>query len=71
MWTAEIHILNEDTIVAVVIAIEAIANKPEKIFGTSTVFEPMASALALQSSNKPVELWWPMDWEEANLLSSS
>ena len=30
-------------IVAVVIA-----NKPENIFGTSTGFEPMASALALQ-----------------------
>ena len=32
MWTAEIQILNEDMIVAVVIAIKAIANKPEKKF---------------------------------------
>ena len=30
MRTAEIQILNEDMIVAVVIAITAIANKPEK-----------------------------------------
>ena len=32
MWTAEIQSLNEDMIVAVVIAIKAIANKPEKKF---------------------------------------
>ena len=37
-------------IVAVVIAIYAITNKPEKEFGTSTGFEPMASALALHCS---------------------
>ena len=30
MWTAEIQILNEDMIVAVVIAIQTIANKPAK-----------------------------------------
>ena len=41
-------ILNEGMIPAVVIAIQAIANKPDKTFGTSTGFEPMASALALR-----------------------
>jgi len=35
-------------IVAVVIAIEGIANKPENTFVTPTGFEPMASTLALQ-----------------------
>ena len=51
MRTAEIQILNEDMIVAVVIAITAIANKPEKQnFGTSKEIEPMVSALALQCS---------------------
>ena len=45
MRTAEIQILNEDMIVAVVIEI---ANKPEKSFGTSTGFEPITSVLALQ-----------------------
>ena len=34
MCTAETQTLNEDMIVTVVIAIEAIANNPEKIFGT-------------------------------------
>ena len=34
MWTAETQTLNEDMIVTVVIAIQAIANNPEKIFGT-------------------------------------
>ena len=42
--------LNEDMIVAVVIAIKIIANKPEKNFGTSKGFEPMASALVPQCS---------------------
>ena len=38
-------------IVAVVITIKAIANWPEKDFGTSTGFEPaVASTLALQCS---------------------
>ena len=36
--------------VAVVITIKAIANWPEKDFGTSTGFEPVASTLALQCS---------------------
>ena len=35
-------------IVTVVIAISAIANKPEKKFGTSVGFKHMASALVLQ-----------------------
>ena len=39
-------------IVAVVITIKAIANWPEKDFGTSTGFEPVASTLALQCSTK-------------------
>ena len=30
MWTAEVQILNEDMIVAVVVAIQTIANKLEK-----------------------------------------
>ena len=34
MWTAETQTLNEDMIVTVVIAVQAIANNPEKIFGT-------------------------------------
>ena len=43
--------LNEDMIVAVVIAIKAIANKPEnKNFGTSKGFEPTASTLVPQCS---------------------
>ena len=43
--------LNEDMIVAVVIAIKAIANKPEKKnFGTSKGFEPTASTLVPQCS---------------------
>ena len=37
-------------IIAVVIAIQAIANNPKKKIGTSTGFEPMASTIALQSS---------------------
>ena len=40
--------LNKDMFVAaVVIAIEVVANLPEKKFGTSTGLESMASALAL------------------------
>ena len=35
MWTAETQTLNEDMIVTVVIAIQAIANNPEKIFRDS------------------------------------
>ena len=34
MWTAETQTLNEDMILTVVIAIQAIANNPEKIFRT-------------------------------------
>ena len=44
--------LNEDMIVAVVIAIQPLANKSEKKSGTSTGFEPMTSTLALQFSNQ-------------------
>ena len=44
-----IYLLNKDMIVAVVIAIYEIAIN-EKEIGTSTGFEPMASALALQCS---------------------
>ena len=43
--------LNEDMIIAVVIAIEGIANKPENKFVTPTGFERMASTLALQCFN--------------------
>ena len=40
--------LNKDMVVAaVVMAIEAVANLPEKKIGTSTGLESMASALAL------------------------
>ena len=38
-------------IIAVVIAIEGIANKPENKFVTPTGFERMASTLALQCFN--------------------
>ena len=33
MWTAEVQIVNKDTIVAVVIAIQAIANWSSEILG--------------------------------------
>ena len=39
-------IFNEDVIVPVVIAIKQLQINPEKKFGASTGFEPMASALA-------------------------
>ena len=39
-------IFNQDVIVPVVIAIKQLQINPEKKFGASTGFEPMASALA-------------------------
>ena len=49
MWTMDIQILNEDMIVAVVVA--AIATKPEKIFWDfNRIRTPLASALVLQYS---------------------
>ena len=48
MRTAEIQILNEDMIVAVVMQFKKLQINPKKNFGTSTGFEPTASVLALQ-----------------------
>ena len=42
--------LNEDIVIAEVIAIKAIANKLEKNFGTSTGFKTLASVFVLQCS---------------------
>ena len=51
MWTTEIQILNGNMIVAVVVAIQAIATKPKKMFWDfNAIPTPLASALALQCS---------------------
>ena len=62
--------LNEDMIVAVVIAIQAIATKPATQFWDFNVIRTHGLCVSA-SVLYPTELWRFIHWEQANLLSSS
>ena len=68
MWTAEIQILNDDMIIAVVIAIQAIVNKPKKSFEDFNRIRThglcLSAAVLYRLSYED-----PIHWEQANLLS--
>ena len=62
--------LNEDMFVAVVIAIQAIANKPEKQFWDFNAIRTHGLCVSAIVLYHQTELWRFIHWEQANLLSS-